>query len=191
MNKMMFGTAAVLGLSGAVLAGSVISVPDFTIGEHLTGDQTDDPLVQFSLAADDGLYESVTISYTHTEDPEDSTWASDLVAQMTFDNGELVDYRGTFAGSGSALDETAATQNSIWDFDGFGSNDNGDYSHTFVFTSPVEINDGILDIAFSDVWQGGYSVTNMTIELTPVPAPGAMALLGLAGFGGLARRRRA
>jgi len=76
----------------------------------------------------------------------------------------------------------------------FGTETNDDLS-TLLFGSGLE-NLGTTAITLSnfvlegqDDWTELFSITEITVSGTPVPAPGTLALLGLGGFGATRRRR--
>jgi len=113
------------------------------------------------------------------------TWAGDMHIGITDPNGNSLQFGGYDYDDGSP---NAGDFPSSWD-----SSTSGVYSHgaslapvlggsgdwTFTFT------DGYSSGAATDNWNG---IVNME-GLTLVPAPGALALLGLAGLAGRRRRR--
>ncbi|HRP62960.1 MAG TPA: PEP-CTERM sorting domain-containing protein [Phycisphaerales bacterium] len=119
-------------------------------------------------------------------------WASDTRLDIVAPNGATYDIGG-FGAGGSP---------NPWDFQGSQSTNDGLYSHGH--GSPY--GDGQPAFVFDKIPKGGlWSFTfTQTFGTTPVlwkgvtivlhkqvPAPGALALLGLAGFIGTSRRRRA
>ena len=184
--------ACVALFAGSIAAADIeVFIPDFEMVEHVSGDQTDDPLVTFDLnSLGAGNYTEMTVTFDYAEIVQDASWASDMVMQVAFAN-TTVDIRSdAFTGSGSALDAADADQLFIWDTDGAASGSDGTYSTTVALgPGGVIASDGLLSVSFSDVFNGNYNISNMSIALVGIPAPGALALLGLAGLSGTRRRR--
>lgn len=109
------------------------------------------------------------------------TWAGDLLIAFTDSNGNSVEYGGynlTF-GHDSIGDFSAS-----WD-----SSSSGAYAGTIDLSGS-----GLADVAsiqFMDGYSSGASTDHWAGSITgaDIPAPGALALLGLAGLAGRRRRR--
>ena len=193
MKRSVFAAACAALFASTAMAGVAITevfVPNFEMVAHDSATADDDPVISMDFSnLGIGNYTEMSIVFDFAEAAPDATWASDLVMQVGFAN-TTVDIRGSFAGSGSGLSVDDADQLGVWDFDGAGSGDDGTYMSTFSLTEAGVIgSDGMLNVSFSDVFDGGYTIKNMSILLTGIPAPGAIALLGIAGLTG--RRRRA
>ncbi len=104
------------------------------------------------------------------------------------------DLKLTFNGIGQAVGGFTNPGNILWDFDGFGSDGSGVYvdnSHTLIWKDQPISKDQLTGFTFLNDW-GSSPANTWTVTLTlykVVPAPGAMALIGLAGL--VSRRRRA
>ncbi len=109
------------------------------------------------------------------------TWAGDLLIAFVDSNGNGVEYGGYDMSFG---------YDSVGDFSsGWDSSASGSYSATIDLTgsgladiASIQFMDGYSQGASTDRWVG-------TITGADVPAPGAVALLGLAGLAGRRRRR--
>lgn len=137
------------------------------------------PVIGFSFA---GVIEGIS---------GNATWASDTRLEITAPDGTTIS-RGGYPAPGGGND---------WDFQGDQSTNDGLYAHGL--GGDAWSGNGEPDFAFDKVARGGVwtftftqdfgSVTwkGVTIVLhKQVPAPGALALLGLAGLCTRGRRRR-
>jgi len=109
------------------------------------------------------------------------TWCGDLLIAFVDSNGNGVEYGGYNMSFGYS---SIGDFGSSWD-----SSSSGNWSGTIDLTGY-----GLADVAtvmMADGYSGGASTDNWTGTLTfgDVPAPGALALLGLAGLAGRRRRR--
>jgi hypothetical protein len=152
-------------------------------GESITFDvefeANDNPVIGFSFA---GVWQG-----------GGGAWASDTRLDITAPDGTSI-FRGGFPAPGGGND---------WDFQGGQSAPDGAYSHG----QGSPFGDGDPDFAFDKISKGGvWSFTFLNTWGTAdwkgvvivlhkqeaiTPAPGALALLGLAGLAGVSRRRRA
>lgn len=159
---------------------------EFTLsdGESITFDvdvaENGNPVIGFSFA---GVVSGIS---------GNATWASDTRLDIVAPDGS------THAIGGFGQDDTAD-----WDFQGSQSTEDGTYVHGL----GSDFGDGQPDFVFDKVNKGGvWSFTftqtfgtdiswkGVSINLhkqAGLPAPGALALLGLAGLAGASRRRRA
>ena len=142
-------------------------------------DPNNNPVIGFSFA---GVWEGTG-----------GAWASDTILRITAPDGSTIS-RGGFPAPDDA--------NEHWDFQGGDSAADGQYTHGLGST----FGDGDPDFAFDKVSKGGTwtfefeqtwgtamwkGVSILLHKQSAVPAPGALALLGLAGLAGARRRRRA
>lgn len=121
-------------------------------------------------------------------DGNSASWASDMIIQIIDPNG-VNKYWG-----GTNVVPAGSTFVAFWSFDGSGSTASGPYSDTSNLTSGLS-GSGTWTFKIWNGWTGatnpcGYNDVSLNlIGVSAVPAPGAVALLGLAGLVG--RRRRA
>jgi len=189
MLRSCFALAACCGLSASALAGFAVSetldMGGAIFPMHASGTQNDDPLFQSKvLPATMGTpIVGFRITFDYNESVADASWASDAAMRVTFDGMDVANIGGSFGGMG----RLGGSTDDIWDFDGSGSTNPGQYTHTFLFNSPVATPESF-QIVLTDTFNGGNSFTNITIDLL-VPTPGAAALFGAAGLVGIRRRR--
>lgn len=110
------------------------------------------------------------------------TWAGDLLFAIVDLDGNGVEYGGYNMSYGYS---------SVGDYDSsFDTSTSGSFS-TSIDMSAYGLN-GVAAVMFADGYSGGASTDNwtgtMNIGMGAIPAPGAIALLGLAGIA--SRRRR-
>jgi MYXO-CTERM domain-containing protein len=158
----------------------------------LSAVQTDVAVVQANNAPIIGI----TIQFDYAENPADASYASDLNLQILsadFNALGAVAANGlTFGGSSYGNTSAWGVRDYTWDFNGSISSPPGHYSHTTLF-APGAVPKTGADWTFN--WQqcynAGNTYSNITVTLhKAVPAPGALALLGMAGLTGIRRRRR-
>lgn len=113
------------------------------------------------------------------------TWAGDFHIAIVDPNGNHLQFGGYDYDSGHAV---AGDFPSSWD-----SSTSGSFSHTASLASMGLGGDGDWTVHLTHGYSGGGGDAwdgNVTLHgLTLVPAPGALALLGLAGLAGRRRRR--
>jgi hypothetical protein len=137
------------------------------------------------ISGDMGLQNIVGFAFEgfYDEDPSGASWASDTLLVITTPGGET----WTVGGLSAPNDED-------WDFQGGGSTDPGFYSHITEMWGLGEIDPvGTWTLTFTNDWNSS-SASAITWDdpiftLIEVPAPGALALLGIAGLAGTRRRR--
>ncbi len=162
------------GLASAAIAGT--SAADVTI-DYDTGNLLGLQVVGFDLSGYTGTLTGMTVVTNFYAAASSSVWASDFLVAVS--NGTA----GVSAGGYNA---------------GFGFTDLGGFSWSYSFGSYSSYKAANLDMAgnsgalyLANGWStspGGSWSGSVTLHgLTAVPAPGALALLGLAG---LASRRR-
>ena len=120
----------------------------------------------------------------YDEDPTPSaSWASDTLLVIETPGGLTLSVGGIT--TPSDID---------WDFQGGGSTDPGFYDHMTMGWSLGPVNpQGVWTLTFTNDWNStsasAISWDDAIFTLIEVPAPGAAALLGLAGLLGVRRRR--
>ncbi len=137
----------------------------------------------FSL---DGSMSDFVLDFDYV-DGNSASWASDMIIQIIDPNG-VNRYWG-----GTTVVPAGSTFVNFWSFDGSGSTASGHYNDPSNTGATLS---GTGTWTFR-IWNGWASATNpcgydnvvLQLKGSIVPAPGAVALLGLAGLVG--RRRRA
>ncbi|MFK7960242.1 MAG: PEP-CTERM sorting domain-containing protein [Phycisphaerales bacterium] len=176
-----------------LVAGTAIAITSAASADvviNFSGDLGALDMLTASVTDVTGTLSSIDVSFDYAEAVQDGSWASD--AQMIVADGTNDFIAGGFTDIGAA--DTA------WAFDGPGSDGDGTYGENFIDADWAELamigDDGDISISFQNNWDAdananSYDVTIILkgIEGTVVPAPGALALLGLAGFAGRRRRR--
>ena len=202
--SVMMAAVAAAGVATGAAVGSLnqtIHLGDIAFAPHATTIQ-DDPILEFTIQLDPNpkAITGIHISFNYDENPLDSSWASDLGMTIQFGaDGPIVGFAGTFrylgalvGAYGLAAAEAGTDFLSVWDFNGGQSGFPGFYQHKYLL-HPENYFDkpDFLIIRLTDTWNGGNSFNDFTITLQKIPAPGAIALLGLAGLAGSRRRRTA
>ncbi len=169
MRNLILATSAALVVAGAASADVVVSLGNNSL-EGGAG-------VTAGSGAVTGSLTGVSISFDFVSGGS-GAWASDLalVVNGTQFGGYDVLFGWIFAGS--------------WGFDGSDSANNGHYADTQALAGSAASYDLVLGNGWA--WAPVSEYNNVVVTLhgvEAVPAPGAIALLGLAGFA--ARRRRA
>ena len=168
---------SLLGLSSAAMANSENLVLDFepvTLGgdEMWTSDS-------FEL----DQKKSITIEFDYDEQVEgDGSWASDLRVDLLDESGESVFSVGGFGGDAG---------DNEWSFQGAGSDDPGTYGPDTFALDPTVSGSGYTIQLLNTFGSGEPNIYDVTVTFEAIPAPGALALLGVAGTIGRRRRRRA
>jgi len=187
MKKTMVSaaTAALVITSGSAMAGAydpsldvVLDLGSFSLNSVPNGGVT---TVTFDIR--EGPSDVVGFSFSGTVDGigDSASWASDL-QMVLFLEGDAIYSIGGFSG----------VENE-WDFQGFGSNDDGTYTQApTIIAGDAPVPGGLAwAIQFTNDWDSTAAATmewsDVTFTIHRVPGPGALALLGLAG---LATRRR-
>lgn len=168
--------AAVLAASAAGVAAADVKL-DFSSGEHLGGESSIIKLTDLS-----GELTGFTISYYFEELESSGAWASDAAFVLN----------GAQYGGYDIFLSTGTTFAGFWPWDGIGSAPAGVYGGSIAATGSFTYGN-----SYTFEFGNGYSIgdayyKDITVTLhgvSQVPAPGAIALLGLAGLVG--RRRRA
>lgn len=122
-----------------------------------------------------------TVSFIFNDAADPFAWASDLRLDIVFQGG--IYSVGGFS-----------TLVNPWDFQGSGSNPAGSYFHEACYVwegnpfSKLDLKGFQLTNDYG--FNGAVAWQDISITLYKVPAPGALALLGMAGVTGARRRRR-
>jgi hypothetical protein len=160
------------------------------------------------VVTDDFVIDDVTVIFTNLS----ATWGGDVIATLThvdsatsatFINrvGGLIDGGAFDVGDGTSFggdyqfndvgDDLFAAVDALFNPDVLPA---GTYSH--INADDLSVFDGLVA---TGTWQltifdaapdDATSLESWSLELTAIPAPSALAVLGLAGFGGCRRRRR-
>lgn len=188
--------AALCATAGVAHAGSGYD-PALDISYNLGGFNLDSAanggvtVAEFLVTppANDSMIVGISFSGTVAGISGTGSWASDLMMVVTDPMQGQVSVGG-FSG----------VQNN-WDFQGSGSSNDGFYEsgpHLFWADSPIgKDGAGSWKFTFTNDWDSTFAATmswtdvTITFHKLMVPAPGALALLGLAGLAGGSRRRRA
>ena len=185
MNTRFVLSAA--GASAAAIGGAAAADITVNIGSTslLGGEYT-----TVSLGSVSGAVTSIGYRYVWENSTGDSSWGSDMIfgASDGFNGVSIGGYNGY-------LSSIVGGSSSMWTFGGgiTGSPNDGSYSGLNVLGSAVSMS-GIADAIMANGWLSSAG-TVTSVELTfyglnAVPAPGALALLGLAGLAGGTRRRK-
>ncbi len=174
--KRGIGLAAVAAMACAGAANADVTLD---LGDNLlAGDNIN--TYEFNLSG-----EMVGFEIIFDFDPLDAggAWASDMVFVLIGPGLEGVSWGGFNTDFGFPNQGT-------WAFDGSGSAAAGTYSDSVVHGAQ---SDGVWTLGIGNGWTTGgevaYNNVSVTLFGTIVPAPGAVALLGLAGLAGSRRRR--
>ncbi len=168
--------AAVIAAGATAVASADVKL-DFGSGTYVGGQSS-----LITLSDLQGSLTGFSVSFDYVTNTTGS-WASDAALVL---NGAQWGGYDIFLSSGFAF-------NGVWGFDGPGSAGSGHYSDVKSASDSY-----VFGNSYTFEWGNGYSFSdpvdynNVTVTLfgvSQVPAPGAAALLGLAGLVG--RRRRA
>jgi len=179
---------AALGLASIASADMSTTTYDFTWETTETGELLTDAIALPEVISID----SITVDIAHT-------WSADLVITLTAPNGDVFDLMndnggntdmGIVAADGSLANVAPYTfvESGAGDvFFGGAPLGGGTYNANAWGAGGYDAGDWLLSVSDTVGGDGG-SIGDVTIMYT-IPAPGALALLGLAGLAG--RRRRA
>jgi len=183
-NIVLLSAGLTLGLTGSAFA---TGDETFNLGDFVfpAGDVQSEEVV-VTLGPNPKGVIGFSVSFDYNKADSDGSWASDLQMVLTDPNGNVFDIGG--------LNDEDPLVNE-WDFQGSGSTDPGFYEHTSDWDVWADDprSKGDWTIALSDDWNSGSidnEWNNFTITFHKIPAPGALALLGVAGVAGTRRRRR-
>lgn len=174
--KKALAFVAIAGLASAASADHIFNVGSIS----LVG--AGQPSVSFNFNTTYAGATGFTFSGDFLDNPANPTtasWASDLQMELTAPSGETY-LIGGFTNPSAAL----------WDFDGSGSNGPGTYAHDGSGAFAPANSVGSWTVKLTNDWNSAssYQVWD-NIVVTLVPAPGAMALLGMGGLVATRRRR--
>ncbi len=189
MKKVLLTMAGglLLTVTGSTWANDWTNTETFELGSFLlAGGQT----VSFDLELADNAKEIVgfIVEWDYFEPIPDGSWASDAQARLTSPTG------ATYVVGGFSQD---IQPDVFWSFDGSGSDGPGHYGDDpkDIFTPWKDDRQpkGLWHFEFENDWNpdpNPNEYNNLTIHFLKIPAPGALALLGVAGMIGGRRRRR-
>lgn len=187
MKKFLLTMAGglLLTVTGSTSANDWTNTETFELGSFLLfgGD-----IVHFELELADNAKEIVgfIVEWDYFESVPDGSWASDAQATVTSPTGANY-IVGGFTNVGNA--------DVLWSFDGAQSDGPGHYGDKDIHT-PWKKDlqpKGLWHFDFANDWTpdpNPNEYNNLTITFLKIPAPGALALLGVAGLIGGRRRRR-
>jgi MYXO-CTERM domain-containing protein len=173
-------------VAAAAVAGSLATVASATTPSYsfcfdpvtLSGGQS----VSLTLNNLSGTLTGFSIEFTFNPSPGSGAWASDAAFVLS-DGTQWGGFNVLFGSQFQAL----------WSFDGPGSAAAGTYTDTRSDAPPLVYNPGT---SYTFIFGNGFSFSgpvdysNICVTLFGVvPAPGAVALLGLGGLVGMRRRR--
>ena len=167
-----------LAVGGAAFASGddVINVPTFTLGggESISFD--------FVLEPNNKVITGFLFEGFFDDLADGGSWGSDLRMEIFGPNGFVY----SIGGFDTPSDD-------VWDFDGGGSDEDGFYTHDGTdrfIDNPMAKGD--ITIRFTNDFSVGDPMEWSDVKITflKIPAPGALALLGVAGMVGARRRRR-
>ena len=171
--------AAVLGISGVAMADTVVE--QILVSDMVTLGANE--VAEYLIQLEDNNNQVLGIGFRGhvTGISGNAMWASDMRLDVLQNGNEVLAVGGFTA--------PAPMQ---WAFDGPGSSDDGFYAQEFLM-SDLGSKGGEWRINFRNDWATapapGQTWDFEVYLIKKVPAPGALALLGLAGLAG--RRRRA
>ncbi len=171
------------GVLAAAIAAGASADTNISLGNNtLTGGQSN--TYTFNLS---GTLSDFSISFDYV-DGGASEWSSDMILQIIDPNGVSRHWGGF-----NVTPSPASTFVAFWSFDGAASTNSGAYSDTSNLTSNALSGNGTWTFKIYNGWNAAgpsqYNNVQLALKGSIVPAPGAIALLGLAGLVG--RRRRA
>ena len=174
MKKRFMLSAA--GISAAAIAGFASADIDVAVdGAYLLGGEA----AAVDLGAVSGSLTGISYTYSWTNDAGDSSWSSDMLMAVSV-SGVIVSAGGYNLGFGGVSWGCITGSYSTGTFTGYASG------------SAVAMS-GAGTFYWANGWSGSGGTTSSisaTLHgLNAVPAPGALALLGLAGIAGTRRRR--
>ena len=144
--------------------------------------------LDFDLEANNNDVVGFRVDIDYVNQFGDSSWASDLEFKITAPNGrQFIVGQADFNGG-----DPFGPQDAVWDFDGAQGQPDGHYTSTHMPGAWVDgiPKGGAWNVMLAETWDGGVEYNNISLTLLKIPAPGALALLGVAGLLGVSRRRR-
>lgn len=171
------------GAGSLLLAGSAFATGDMTfdLGTHTLGGG-EMIAVDLDLGQNAKGITGFTVNYDYSEPVADGSWASDVQVRVSGGGASYVV---------GGFDQTVAPD-TLWAFDGPGSDGDGNYGETFLPWADAPAGKGMWHVEFENDWGADANpnvYANITITFHKAPAPGALALLGLAGVASRRRRR--
>lgn len=203
--KKLVTIGAIAALSGTASGG--VSVDEFECAPWFADQHSiaygDDPVGTRSLQFtpnDNFIYKlRIVIQYDEVDAfgnpfPDPTSWASHLglIAELDgvrYGFGGTARNLGALAGGYSGATAMAATDfYDIWDFNGAVSDLPGEYVHEYYF-DPMVPKPEMLNVYFTDTWNGNALYTQLTLQFSKIPTPGSAGLMVIAGLTAARRRR--
>lgn len=188
-TKMLMAVAALAFAGTTAMAEDVV----YDLGDLVLETSAAGPtpvVIDLQIDANEFGITGFTFEGDYSEDPAGGSWASDTKLVLS----GLLDY--SIGGFSSPVNDWDALDMDGSFPQGSGSNDDGFYSSTNPVWESAPIDKsagGTLTLTFTNDWNSDAASTmtwaNATLIIHKIPAPGALALLGLAGLAGTRRRR--
>ncbi len=165
---------SLIAIGGAAWAQQDIELGEWKVNVHAQG-VVIGPSFDFNLEPEEIRIVGFRLDFDFVNQFDDSSWAADLEFKLT-DPGAT-----TFV-VGQLLDNPFGPPDEPWDFDRPASQASGHYrSDHFpdAWQGGIDIG-GTWNVMLAETWDGGVEYNNITLRL--IPAPGALAFLGVAGL---------
>ena len=176
-----------VGTSAAVISGAAVADVTVDLGP---ADLLGGAGISVDLGAVSGTITGIIYNYNWANNTGDSSWASDMMFGISIDSA----FGLSMGGYNMSMSSISGVTNSSWAFVGGLNGSPTDGSYSGAFSSLSYAMSGIGTAWLANGWNGSAGTTTSAtvtfVGLNAVPAPGALALLGLAGVAGAQRRRK-